>query len=321
MMACIEFPNITDITNPFPSTADIIPSFTLAFTIPQPTFPELGIPWPPTLLLPALPTLPTLPAFDAQMPSISSPSAESVMAAGGVFTAQLLAVVDSTVAALVSFVPALPWPTIPGLPDFDLPALLAGDPDGLFAAIKVPNFDMAALIDPLSDMLPPMWPDMDMPDQAFVQTIQVAVNNYFTLLIGTVTGLLDTFLALLDDLELPYPALPALPTLPTMTELVAMLPEAPSLDDLFNISVPGFPSFTLPTPLIPDTDKPQFNLTFGFERMFGEMQQSIIKTIADYILTLPLIDAVLILPTLADVLGALPAIPMVCSDDIPEMVV
>ena len=241
----------------------------------------------------SLPAMPTMPKIGDQLPTMSMPSLEGVMLGAGIQAGQIFILVDLLIGTLTDYIDAIPLPTMPGLP-LTLADLLSFDPAALLAKIRAAGFDFTGIPN-----LPTLWPTVTAPDISSLQALQFSAAGMMEMLTGSLMELVGKFLAFLDDLELSYPAIPVLPTIPTIAELQAMMPK-------FGMpSIPGFPAFSFPSPLRPDGTFPDFELTVRIQSLYQEMSMFSIKTISDYIESLPIIgDAIAgTFPTVGDLIG------------------
>lgn len=276
----------------WPDVSSLIQPFTDMYSIPSPVRSNLAP-------FPEVPTMPTVPQINGQFPTISMPSLEGVMTAGGVQAGQVFILVDYLIGGLTNFIPAIPLPDMPGLP-FSLSDLLSFNPTQLLEEIRLPGFDYSSIPN-----LPTLWPTSNIPEISSLQALQYSGVGMMELLTGSLLSLIASFLSYLDILELGYPILPVLPTIPTIEELAALLPPSPTIGDIPSLIVPGFPSLPFPDPLRPDGVFPNFDITTGVQCIYQDMNMFVIKTLSDYIESLPLVGPLLTggFPTVGDLVG------------------
>tara|TARA_R110000796_G_scaffold14055_8_gene46140 strand:- start:945 stop:1850 length:906 start_codon:yes stop_codon:yes gene_type:complete len=297
---CVTIPEFPAVV--FPTLDDLILPFKDFYAIPS----WVRLDFPP---FPTLPSMPACPTISLQMPTMYMPSMEGVVYAVALQAGQVLVIIDIIIGQLVSFIPAIPFPEMPGFPNIDLIALLTFDPMALLAAIRLPDFDFSLIPD-----MPELWPTLDMPDLSSLKALQYAVSNYITLITNTMLELLDSFLSYLDSLELPFPALPVWPTIPSMQDIkdaisaALVLPEWPGF-----ITFPGFPPIPIVLPI--RLDGLSFDLEFEhmINAAYQSMRQYIVQLVFEFIGTLPLI-VIPDLPTIADLVGAI-SIPEMCWEE------
>lgn len=219
-------------------------------------------------------TLPTMPG----LPSIGWPSMTSLNALLEMFANQLannqLVLAISAAYDVVSSIFSLPFPPMPGLP-FDFGDILSMNVDAMIDAIKslYPNISLPSVPWPL-------YPTFNMPDMEILSTLQLAIGAYMY----DMCNLLFTMVNEVADI-LKLPGMSAIPAFPSLSSILAMLPDVPSLDDLMNLSIPGFGSLLgmLPTPLIPGFDLPQYDFIQGLKMLYNEMATFSMKLITDFI--------------------------------------
>lgn len=131
---CLHFPNVSDITSIFPSFDELHTALTSVFNIPAEVWADLGMLFPPTELIPKIPDLPSLPSMDCLFGNIEMPSMAAAYSALGIFTGQLLAVLEEMLEKLFIFISRVPYPKIPHF-DFDLVKLMAKKPIELIKTI------------------------------------------------------------------------------------------------------------------------------------------------------------------------------------------
>lgn len=191
------------------------------------------------------------------------PSVELAYATTGAQMALTAAMIDVLIKQLTKFIPAVPLPTIPGLPGIGLPQLLAFNPAALLAA--VPNANLPGV--------PPLWPTINSPEWSSFEGLQHITADFLLLLTDTVLTLIKTFLDFLDDKGKSFPSIPSL---------------IPSLSPL-------------PTPLLPDMDIPEFTQTYTILANKINASGSLTKTLIQYVDSLPLISVPI--PSMTDILG------------------
>ena len=304
---CIT-PTPLPITDIWPAVSDLIITFSDMYSIPS--IVRQGIlPFPPFPAFPVLPNMPTVPSIDLQLPTMSMPSLEGVLTAAGIQSGQIFILIDFLIAGLTEFIPAIPLPTMPGL-TATLADLLTFDPASLLVDIRDIAFDFS-----LIGNLPPLWPTVDIPDISSLQALQFSAEGMMQLLTGSLLTLIANFQSYLDDLELSYGALPTLPVIPTISELMALLPPIPTLADIPLLLVPGFPSLVFPNPLRPDGIFSDFDVATGIQCIYQDMNMFIIKTLSDYIESLPVVGPFITgnFPTVGDLIGPF-SIGEICYD-------
>ena len=212
--------------------------------------------------LPAFPAMPTVPS-SGKFPTMSIPSVEIAYSATGAQMALTTAMIAVLIEQLTKFIPAVPLPTIPGLPGVGLPELLAFNPAALLAGI--PSTGLPGV--------PPLWPTINSPEWSSFEGLQHVTADFLLLLTDTVLTLIKAFLGFLDDKEIKFPAIPPLTV----------------------------PAAALPTPLLPDMDVPEFTQTYTILANKVNASGGITKILIQYVDSLPLISVPV--PSITDILG------------------
>jgi phage-related protein len=131
---CINFPNVSDITDIFPSFESLHALFTNVFKIPPELLAELDLLFPPTNLIPKIPNLPSLPDMDCLFGSIQMPSMAGAYTAVGVLSGQLMNVLNMILEKLKIFISLIPLPKFP-IFGFTLKDFLKMDPVALIKKV------------------------------------------------------------------------------------------------------------------------------------------------------------------------------------------
>lgn len=298
---CVSFPPVTDITSLVPTIDQILPSFTAASFIPKEVLALYNLDI--RSLIPAIPALPTIPT-PLTWPSINAPSMEGLMLSAGVLKYQYLGVINELLIKLMDFAGLVPIPEIPGLPGFNLAKLLSLSITEIMNQFKLPEFNLDALL----SLCPPLFPTLNIPDWRNLLAVQFAVSQYQFMLIDIVEELISK---VTDILEIA--GMPKLPLFPTMDQLLAMLPDYKNvtIDDIMNLSIPGFPNplLVMPKPLVGDFTIPNFEVTYALQQLQDSMASHALVRILDFVDRLPISFN---FPTIAMLLGTIPPIPDVC---------
>lgn len=220
--------------------------------------------------LPKMPGMPSIP-WD----SIPSVNALLEMFGNQLANNQLIAVISAVYDTLASLF-SLPFPSMPGLPGFDFSDLLSMDIEGLVNAVK--NMLPGSLS--LPGVPWPLFPSMSIPDMEILSAIQLTIGMYM----GNMCNLLFAMVNGVADL-LMLPTMPAIPSFPSISSIMAMLPEVPSLDDLKGLVFGAFGglSLSLPSPLIPGFDCPQYDFIQGLKALYTGMGNYVLQLITDFV--------------------------------------
>ncbi len=209
-----------------------------------------------SIVFPAMPTVPT--PLSTAMPTLNIPSVEVAYAATGAQMGLLVSQIDAVIGVLTQFIPAVPIPAIPGLPGFSLSDLLAFNPSPLLSAMSAPGFNFSGI-----PGLPTLWPEIEAPEWKALSALQFAVAFYLPLLTDTILTLVKVFLDFLKKLGKSFPGLP---------------------------SLSGAPGISLPSPLMPNMDIPNFETTYSMLSVKVNASGFVVKTLAEYVQKLPLIS-------------------------------
>lgn len=270
---CVDtpFPTFNDIME---SLKDALPDLPMgppgfSITLPQlPHFPS-PIPWP---------TFNTLHAYLEQF----------VM---GLCNFQLVSVISAAYDTLASIF-SLPFPDIPGLPGINFADILAGNIKKITDAVIEAMGDVFDLSF-LPSIPTPFFPTFNFHIQATLSAIQVTINAY---MYDMANLLFEMVNEVADILKLP--AMSAIPVMPTIDEILAMLPDMPTLNDLKNLVFAAFGGLmiSLPDPLIPGFNIPEFDFVEGIKALYNDMANYAIKLITDFITDV--LSLGLVLPTI-----------------------
>lgn len=315
----LDFPNVSGITDKFPSLNDILPSFTNPFILSAPAGVELGFAWPPTNLLPAIPDISTMFGdYKLNIPDIEMPSWCAVQMAAGVLLGQITAVINTLWTkikqVLQVFLLAIPsLPAWPGFPGFGLPDLMAKSPGALLSHISLPDFDFSTIQDFVE------WDNFLSPDMKAFSALQSSAAGFMALVVDTIVGAVHSITAWIASIGGGSFTL-NIPTIPTFSEMKDMLPDFPSASDVYALSIPGFSSFSLPSPLIPNFDWPSFEFSYAIGGSIMSMLTENVKKIVNFCKTLPTVGTIFTsgFPTIADLTGVLPDIPSICHETNPD---
>jgi hypothetical protein len=314
----LTFPPIDVITDLIPDINQILPSFTNPFSLPPYACIDLGFPYPATNLLPAIPDLSTMAAdFNLHMPDIQMPSFSSMYAAAGVLLSQIVMVINSLWSKVKQALSALgggyglAMPEWPGFPDFSLSDLVALNPLPLLANISMPDFDFSIIPD-----LPTLT-NFISPAMEIFHALQCSAADFMALIVDKIASMVSSICSLLAALELGSFSLD-IPSIPTYDQLMAMLPPLPTLSDLNSLSIPQFPDFSLPDPILPDFHIPTFEFSYGITQMIMSMLGSNVKKIVDLCESFPLWIGEIFtgFPKIPDWIGPMPAVPSVCHESV-----
>lgn len=289
--------------SPIPSFDSIFNKINFSFP-PNFDFNLPSIPPSISLNIPALPSL-TNPIF----PDISHLSLELCNIAQEIQSFQLLTTLSNMITPLLNFVGGI----IPAIPliGLNLVDLLACNAAGLYKSIReailqfqfpdidftlpnftLPDFSLPNISIPSFPTVPvPMFGSLSIPSVELVNTVKLLLKDYMNVLTQTITGLIDQATSILQ-----IGSFGGIPSFPSMTEIMGQLAELVkwpnfdinlptfppldflkgfSLNDMFGgLSFPGFPSISLPDPLIPNYS----NFELEFMEGFNIMLQSLITT-------------------------------------------
>lgn len=219
---CLVIPNISEITDIFPSFTEIHKAMTDIFQIPFDVYESMGLDSPPFDLMPKFPDLPSFPSMDWSMGSIKWPSVSAGYAALGMYIGQLFQVLDKACSTIFNFIGNIPFPKLPEF-NLDLSDFLKFDPIGLIEAEyeKIKNGILNSY-DALMSFLPlniTPWPSLSIPIVEAVTSIQNAASAYLGMMITFLTDILNN---VLDFFQLPI-SVPTMPKLPSVTEIMLQL--------------------------------------------------------------------------------------------------
>lgn len=274
----------------------LISMVSLCTNSPLPTFNSLydgfveNLTFPPqSFTFPSLPSLPS-PMF----PSIGIPNLEAVKILVELQSMQLMTTAMGMIQPMIDFLGLDLGAVLPKIPylDISLTDLLNGDPSVFIQSIKdrlatgLPNLAWPFIPDPF-------YFKLGIPDISAIQTASLLVKDYSNLLTGFISGLVSQVTS-----ELEIANMPTLPAIPTYGELVQLLldnvPGASnvldiiesgvSLSDIFNISIPGIPPLpSIPSPLIPSVNIPEFDFQEGMGLMLSNITTVLMQKIMDFI--------------------------------------
>lgn len=315
----LTFPPIDGITDLIPDINQLLPSFTNPFTLSQFACSDLGFPWPATNLLPAIPDLSTMTSdFSLNMPNILTPSFSSMYAAAAVLLSQIMMVINTLWSKVKQALSALgggvglALPDWPGFPDFSMSDLVDMNPLPLLSNISLPDFDF--------DLIPdlPSLTNFASPSMEIFHSLQCSAANFMSLIVDRIASMVNSICSLLAALELGSFSL-NIPNIPSYDEIMGMLPSSPTLGDLNSLSIPNFPNFSLPDPILPDFHIPTFEFSYGINQMIMSMLGSNVKKIVDLCQSFPLHigDIFTGFPKIPDWIGSIPSIPSVCHETNP----
>lgn len=160
------------------------------------------------------------------------------------------------------------------LPDFTLPTFSLPN-------IPIPEFPTLPI---------PMFSTLSIPSIELVNTVKLILKDYMNTLMNIIPNLVNQVVGILELVGIPTLVVPQLPTLDEIKAQIAALvqwpdfditlPEFPPLDFLKNfsvsellsqITVPGFPSFSIPDPLFPNYSNFEHELMEGLNILYQEM--------------------------------------------------
>lgn len=281
-----------------------IPSFDSIFN-------KLSFPFPPNFSynLPALPSL-TSPIF----PDISHLSLELCNIAQEIQSFQLLSTLTNMIKPLLDFCGGI-MPTIPVI-GLSLIDLIACNATALYDSVRrailgfqfpnvsfptLPTFSLPSFSMPAFPTVPvPMFTSLSIPSVELVNTVKFILKDYMNIAIGSIVGLIGIATSILQ-----IGSFGGIPSFPSMTEIMGQIaelvkwpnfdinfPTFPSLDflkgfslnDLFGgLSFPGFPSISLPDPLIPNYSNIELEFMEGLNIMFQTLITTPMKLIIDFL--------------------------------------
>ena len=154
-----------------------------------------------------------------------------------------------------------------------------------------PTFSLPTIPIPEFPTLPiPMFGTLSIPSIELVNTVKLILKDYMNTLMNIIPNLVNQVVGILALVGIPTLQVPQLPTLDEIKAQIAALvqwpdfnitlPEFPPLDFLqgFSISellsqitVPGFPSFTIPDPLFPNYSSLEHELIEGLNILYQQM--------------------------------------------------
>lgn len=285
---------------PIPTFSSLLASVRFPYPPAIPIIPSLppipGIPPLPTFALPIIPAMPSLPS--PLMPDIAHPNFDVLSIVQEVLSFSMLNVLNIIIGKFSSLL-SIPFPPIPGI-NLALPDLLAFNPDAIILAIREAlsrGFDFAGIIPT------PLMPKLISPSIQAVLIAKMLTKNYINIVMDLVIGKIGDVIGILA-----LPGIPAFPTfvIPTMPDIHALIletiaiqiptiPEIPVIPPLpgippipplpvFNFAVPGFPSFAIPTPLIPNFKNPSLEIAEMSNILLGELSGFVINKLTKYLL-------------------------------------
>lgn len=316
----LEFPNISENNDIIPKLSDVIPAFTAPFKLTAQACSDFSFPFPPTNLLPAVPDIGTVAGnYSANMSNILAPVWVAVQMASGVVQGQITAIINFLWGTLTSLFSAIPvigvmptMPAWPGFPDHSLPDLMAKDPAPLLANINQPSFDFSVISDLIT------WDNMVSPAMQAFDALQSSAAGFIALIVDKLKVAINkvtAWIALAGGGSFSL----NIPTIPTAAQIEAQLPPNATAEDVYALSIPGFDSFTLPSPLMPNFEFPTFEYAFAISNMIISFVGENVGKMLDFLRTLPTVGAIFQVPVpkIDDMIGTLPTIPSVCHETNP----
>lgn len=326
----------------------IIPTFSDIRNLFDPLLqkPDIG------LTLPSMPTVPWPPSTTTRNFNF-----EKVMAASEMVTAQMLGMLKALIQPLVSVIGGTLESLIPKMPVFDISLLdlTPGPPDfsSIIESVKSLVGTFPPSLSNFRNIFPtipePLHPQFDAPDMSALQIFQAAVKGYMITLVTTVTNMINQVLGILDiSGSFSLPEIPSVETIlaiikaqvgiiigrqvETFTDLLKGISALASgmKNTLSNVrgylggielplSVPGFPGITLPLPITPGVDAPDFDLMEIVKNTYSDLVTSQIKRIHDFVTSLGPPFPSFSFPTFCiPVLTFKPALPTITSPSIPS---
>lgn len=246
---------------------------------PLPTFNDLYSQVQPNLnnykfTMPSLPTLPS-----PMMPSVSYPNVEMVTCISQLQCTQYMNTCMGMLTPLTGYLGQSISAILPSVPvlNLKLPDLISGDPSALLASVQqqikngiqfpgIPN---------------PLFPDFHFPEFSGVMTMINLIKTYIMQIPAVISNLIGQGTSALHIGNMG--ALPTMPDLSTIqsqvtakvsgaTSYLDAMKSGLSTNQLFNISVPGFPAIpSLPDPLFPSIHMPEAEFYLGFGNMIDSM--------------------------------------------------
>lgn len=257
---------------------DIFPTVSSLIEAVRSMMPSTPIDFPGfNLTLPGMPSMPSIPWED-----IININALIEMFANQLANSQIVAIISVVYDTLSSLV-SLPFPSMPGLPDFDFGDILSGDASAIVDAVKN-MFPDIGLPDFSGINLPgvpwPIFPSISCPVVEILTAVQLTIGNYMSIMCNTLFEMVN----MVADL-LKLPAMPAIPSIPSVSSIMAMLPDVPSLDDLKALVFGAFGglSISLPSPLIPGFSCPEFEFIEGLKALYSEMSNYCLSLITEFV--------------------------------------
>lgn len=267
---------------------------TLCTSTPVPTFNDLYNQFAPNLKNPpfnfTMPQLPTLPS--PMFPTMKCPNIEMVTSIAELKATQLMNTCTGMLTPLTGFLGVDPLSILPSVPSLNLklPDLLSGNPSTLLQSVK----DKIAQGIQFPGIPSPLFPDMRIPEFESISTMCNLIKTYIMQLPDMIFSLINQVCGVLK-----FSSMPAMPTMPSLASLQAMVVAkvqgatdylsamknmaGQKINDLFNISIPGFPSIpSLPDPLFPSIHYPEFEFYTGFGNMIDHVSSINMQSCVDF---------------------------------------
>lgn len=317
----LAFPNISENNAIIPKLADVIPAFTAPFKLTAQACQDNGFPFPATNLLPACPDIGTVAGnYAANISNILDPVWVAVQMASGVVQGQITSIINflwGTLTGLFNSIPAIgvmpTMPAWPGFPDHSLSDLMAKNPAPLLANINLPSFDFSVIPDLIT------WDNFISPAMQAFDALQSSAAGFIALIVDKLKVAINkvtAWIALAGGGSFSL----NIPTIPTAAQIEAQLPPNATAEDVYALSIPGFDSFTLPSPLMPNFEFPTFEYAFAITNMIISFVGENVGKMLDFLRTLPTVGAIFQVPVpkIDDMIGTLPTIPSVCHETNPN---
>lgn len=256
--------------------------FTICTNIPIPSFRDLfnstTFLFPPNITL-NLPSLSGL--LNPIYSTISHLNLEILQLVEELQSFQFLTTIMSIIKPLVDFIGGALSSILPKIPgtSINLINLLAMDAAGLYSSIKtaIEQFGIS-----IFSLVPsPMFFNLSIPAIEIVNTVKLILKQYMNMCIGTITGLIGQVTNILHIGNMA-----SLPTLPSLSSIMAIINANLHLpiDKLIALlQFPGFPTISIPTPLIPNFSSTAIEIMEGLNIFLQEMIGSLLNTIMSFV--------------------------------------
>lgn len=297
-----------------------LPTFNDIYSLVYPTigFPPGTIQYPDIPDIPPIPGVPNIPPFI--VPTLPTPiydkfsniNMEIMQFVQGLQDFQLQLTLSLMIKPLAAFLGGAIEGFLPTIPNtsINLVDLLSGNIEKIKREISEALANFGALAFP---MLPsPLFHSFNIPNIEAISSMKLILKGYYKDVMMIIPNLIDRVVGIL---QLPgLPAIPAIPTLPDVKNMllqkamslptipnVSGLPPLPNvpemkdnpllmklkgieIPDLFSmLSFPGFPTLSLPKPLIPTLSNFELELNESLSILFADFLTIPLKKIMDFL--------------------------------------